>query len=142
MARLADLERLDLLATPARTLPWHLAARLDRALPTHLDPARRPRLDRLYSNRRRSPRPARRRFTAWSTTPVLADGRVKLRLALLSPAGRPIAVIADLAASGKAHGPMRAATCAAATQSTTGPKTAASEPVTPRNNLACTVNSC
>jgi len=36
-------------------------------------------------------------FYGMTTTPLLADGRVKLRLALLSPAGRPIAVTADLA---------------------------------------------
>ena len=36
-------------------------------------------------------------FYGMTTTPLLAEGRVKLRLALLSPAGRPIAVTADLA---------------------------------------------
>jgi ATP-dependent helicase HrpB len=36
-------------------------------------------------------------FYGMATTPALAGGRVKLRLALLSPAGRPIAITADLA---------------------------------------------
>jgi ATP-dependent helicase HrpB len=36
-------------------------------------------------------------FYGMVTTPLLAEGRIKLRLALLSPAGRPIAVTADLA---------------------------------------------
>ena len=63
-------------------------------------------------------------FYGMATTPLLAGGRIPLRLALLSPAGRPIAVTADLAASGKAPGPTRAATCAAAIPSTTGRTTA------------------
>jgi ATP-dependent helicase HrpB len=36
-------------------------------------------------------------FYGLQTTPVLAGGRVPLRLALLSPAGRPVAITADLA---------------------------------------------
>ena len=36
-------------------------------------------------------------FYGLASTPLLAGGRVPLRLALLSPAGRPIAITADLA---------------------------------------------
>ena len=36
-------------------------------------------------------------FFGLVATPLLAGGRVKLQLALLSPAGRPIAITADLA---------------------------------------------
>ncbi len=96
MARLADLERLDLPAILRGLLPRHLAARLDQALPTHLVmPLGRAAVD--YTQ----PTPIAEARAQWfygmKTTPLLADGRVKLRLALLSPAGRPIAVTADLA---------------------------------------------
>ena len=37
-------------------------------------------------------------FYGLKATPRLADGRIELRLALLSPAGRPIAITGDLAA--------------------------------------------
>jgi len=36
-------------------------------------------------------------FYGMAVTPKLADGRVPLQLALLSPAGRPVAITADLA---------------------------------------------
>jgi ATP-dependent helicase HrpB len=36
-------------------------------------------------------------FYGLTHTPRLAEGRVDLRLALLSPAGRPVAITADLA---------------------------------------------
>ncbi len=36
-------------------------------------------------------------FYGLTATPALADGRVPLQLALLSPAGRPVAITADLA---------------------------------------------
>ena len=36
-------------------------------------------------------------FFGMAETPRLAGGRIPLRLALLSPAGRPVAVTADLA---------------------------------------------
>lgn len=96
MARLADLERLDLGAILRGTLPRHLAARLDRALPTHLTlPHGSAPVDYTES----VPVAAARAqaFYGMVTTPLLAEGRIKLRLALLSPAGRPIAVTADLA---------------------------------------------
>jgi ATP-dependent helicase HrpB len=96
MARLVDLERLDLLAILRGLLPWNLASRLDQALPTHLTlPHGRAPVD--YTE----PVPIAEARAQWFygmvATPVLAEGRVKLRLALLSPAGRPIAVTGDLA---------------------------------------------
>jgi len=96
MARLADLERLDLLAILQGRLPWNLAARLDRALPIHLTlPGGRASVD--YTAPVPIAEARAQAFYGMVTTPVLADGRVKLRLALLSPAGRPIAVVSDLA---------------------------------------------
>jgi ATP-dependent helicase HrpB len=96
MARLADLERLDLLAIQRGRLPWNLSARLDHALPTHLTlPHGRAKVDYIQPVPLAEARA--QAFYGMVTTPVLAEGRVKLRLALLSPAGRPIAVTADLA---------------------------------------------
>jgi ATP-dependent helicase HrpB len=96
MARLADLERLDLLAILRGLLPWNLTARLDQALPTHLAlPHGRAPVD--YTGPVPIAEARAQAFYGMVTAPVLAEGRVKLRLALLSPAGRPIAVTADLA---------------------------------------------
>ncbi len=96
IARLGDLQRLDLTDILRARLPWALAARLDRELPTQLALAGgRAAID--YSE---SPPLASARAQAFyglASTPKLADGRIPLRLALLSPAGRPIAVTADLA---------------------------------------------
>ena len=93
--RLADLEKLDLHAILRDRMAWPLAARLDRELPTHLAlPIGRAAID--YSE---SPPLASARAQAFyglATTPRLGGGRIPLRLALLSPAGRPIAVTADL----------------------------------------------
>ena len=95
MARLADLQRVDLFAVLRGRLPWALASRLDQDLPTHLTlPNGRAPVDYtepvpLASARAQS-------FYGLAATPRLASGRVPLRLALLSPAGRPIAVTADL----------------------------------------------
>ena len=72
-----------------------LAARLDRELPTHLDlPTGRAAIDYTESPPLASAKA--QAFYGMATTPLLAGGRVPLRLALLSPAGRPIAVTADL----------------------------------------------
>jgi ATP-dependent helicase HrpB len=96
MTRIADLERLDFAAILRGMLPWKLSERLDRALPGHLTlPGGRAPVD--YTEPVPIAAARAQLFYGMVTTPVLAEGRVKLRLALLSPAGRPIAVTADLA---------------------------------------------
>jgi ATP-dependent helicase HrpB len=96
MTRLAELERLDLAAILRGMLPRQLAVRLDRALPAQLA---LPHGSALVDYTQPVPVAAARAqaFYGMVTTPLLAEGRIKLRLALLSPAGRPIAVTADLA---------------------------------------------
>jgi len=96
LTRLAHLAGLDLLSALRAQLSWEQLSRLDRELPTHL-PLPRGRAAIDY----REPVPlasARaQHFYGLAATPELAQGRVKLRVALLSPAGRPIAITADLA---------------------------------------------
>ena len=94
--RLADVAKLDLAALLRAHLGWDAAARLDRTLPTHVAlPGGRAAVDYdqpiPVASARAQP------FYGLDQTPLLADGRIPLRLALLSPAGRPIAVTADLA---------------------------------------------
>jgi ATP-dependent helicase HrpB len=96
-SRLADVEKLDLHTVLRSTLDWSAAARLDRALPTHIDlPGGAARVD--YTQPVPLAEGRAQHFYGLKSTPRLADGRVDLRLALLSPAGRPIAITGDLAA--------------------------------------------
>jgi len=95
MTRTADLARLDLPGILRGMLPWALAARLDRDLPRELSlPGGRAPVDYTES----VPMAAARAqaFYGLAETPRLAAGRVPLRLSLLSPAGRPVAVTGDL----------------------------------------------
>jgi ATP-dependent helicase HrpB len=95
VSRLSELEKLDLHAILRGTMPWDLAARLDHDLPTHLTlPAGRAAID--YAEAPPLASAKAQAFYGMATTPKLAGGRIPLRLALLSPAGRPIAVTADL----------------------------------------------
>ena len=72
------------------------AARLDRELPTHLAlPGGRAAVD--YTQPVPLAEARAQAFYGLADTPRLAGGRVELRLALLSPAGRPVAITADLA---------------------------------------------
>ncbi len=81
---------------PARRLGWEQAARLDRDLPTHLAlPGGRAAVD--YTQPVPLAEARAQAFYGLADDAALAGGRVPLRLALLSPAGRPIAVTADLA---------------------------------------------
>ena len=96
MARLVDLQRLDLMAILRGLLPRALATRLDQALPPHIVlPGGQAAVDYAQPVPLASARA--QAFYGMARTPVLAEGRVPLRLALLSPAGRPIAVTGDLA---------------------------------------------
>jgi ATP-dependent helicase HrpB len=96
ITRLADVARIDLAAVLRGLLPWALAARLEQALPTHLAlPGGRAAVD--YTQPVPVAEARAQAFYGLADTPTLAGGRVKLRLALLSPAGRPIAITGDLA---------------------------------------------
>jgi ATP-dependent helicase HrpB len=90
------VSRLDLDAILRALLPWALARRLDEALPVQLSlPGWRAAIDYTQPVPVASART--QAFYGLTVTPKLADGRVPLQLALLSPAGRPVAITADLA---------------------------------------------
>jgi ATP-dependent helicase HrpB len=102
MSRLADLSRLDMAAVlraALESLPdgWDRTRRLDAALPTHLPlPKGRAAVDYLQPVPLAEARA--QHFYGLRETPKLGGGRIELRLALLSPAGRPVAITADLGA--------------------------------------------
>ena len=74
---------------------WERASRLDRELPTHLAlPGGRAAVD--YTQPVPTASARAQAFYGLAEAPRLAGGRVPLQLALLSPAGRPIAITADL----------------------------------------------
>jgi ATP-dependent helicase HrpB len=96
LTRLADLAGLDLAALLLGRLDWTLKSRLDKELPTYLLlPGGRAAVD--YTEPVPIAAARAQHFYGLAQTPKLAGGRVPLRLALLSPAGRPIALTADIA---------------------------------------------
>jgi len=96
LTRLGDLAALDLAALLLERLDWNLKSRLERELPMHLPlPGGRAVVDYTQPVPIASARA--QHFYGLRGTPKLAGGRVPLRLALLSPAGRPIALTADIA---------------------------------------------
>jgi ATP-dependent helicase HrpB len=102
MSRIADLSRLDMAAVLRATLAalpdgWQRTARLDRELPPHL-PVPRGRAAVDYTQPVPLAEARAQHFYGLRETPKLAGGRIELRIALLSPAGRPVAITGDLAA--------------------------------------------
>ena len=96
LTRLGDLAGLDLLAILLGRLDWTLRSRLDRDLPTQMPlPGGQAAVD--YTEPVPIAAARAQHFYGLAETPKLAGGRVPLRLALLSPAGRPIALTADIA---------------------------------------------
>jgi ATP-dependent helicase HrpB len=97
ITRLAEIaEKLDLAAVLRGVLGWQQSQRLDRELPTHLElPGGRAAVD--YSQPIPIAAARAQAFYGLRESPKLADGRVKLQLALLSPAGRPVAITGDIA---------------------------------------------
>ncbi len=94
--RLAEAADIDVLAALRSLLTWDQANRLDRDLPTHLTlPHGRAAIDYTPPVPVASARA--QLFYGQDTTPMLAGGRIGLQFALLSPAGRPVAITADLA---------------------------------------------
>ena len=97
ITRLADLQKLDLFAILRARMSWEFASRLDHELPSHLDlPTGRAGID--YTETPPLASAKAQAFYGLAATPRMAGGRIPLRLALLSPAGRPIAVTADVGA--------------------------------------------
>ncbi len=97
ITRKAHLERLDMHAILHAMIPRGLVRRIDRLAPARIevpsgadvridyetdgDPVLRVRLQEMFG---------------LASTPVIADGRAQLRIELLSPAGRPLAVTQSL----------------------------------------------
>ena len=95
--RLTDLAALDTAALLLETLSWDRRRALDAALPARIDlPAgRSAAID--YARDTPTLEARAQHLFGLAGLPPLAGGRVPLQVALLSPAGRPIAVTGDLA---------------------------------------------
>jgi ATP-dependent helicase HrpB len=95
--KLAEAKALDLVAILRGMLGWERARRLDAALPARLDlpGGRSAAID--YDREVPTLEARAQHLFGLEALPPLAGGRVRLNVALLSPAGRPVAVTADLA---------------------------------------------
>ena len=95
--KLAEAKGLDLLAALRGMLPWEMQKRLDAALPARLDlpGGRSAAID--YDRETPTLEARAQHLYGLDGLPPLAGGRVPLQVALLSPAGRPVAVTGDLA---------------------------------------------
>ncbi|MER5701510.1 ATP-dependent helicase HrpB [Micromonospora sp. NPDC002296] len=96
--RRADLARVDVTAALRRLLPWQQAARLDELAPERLAVPSGSRVRVDYADPAAPVLAVKLQETfGWPEAPRIAGGRVPVLLHLLSPAGRPVAVTADLA---------------------------------------------
>ncbi|MEV4489443.1 ATP-dependent helicase C-terminal domain-containing protein [Micromonospora coxensis] len=96
--RRADLARIDVTAALRRLLPWREAARLDELAPERIEVPSGSRIRVDYTDPAAPVLAVKLQETfGWRDAPRIADGRVPVLLHLLSPAGRPVAVTADLA---------------------------------------------
>ncbi len=96
MTNLREAKSLDMYQLLRAQLTHEQAARLDRDLPAELNlKGGRVRID--YSGPVPVASARAHVFYGTDATPVLAGGKIKLQLGLLSPAQRPIAITADLA---------------------------------------------
>jgi ATP-dependent helicase HrpB len=96
-SRLAELGALDVAALLLDALPWDRRRALDAALPPRiaLPGGRSAAID--YARDTPTLEARAQHLFGLAAMPPLAGGRVPLQVALLSPAGRPVAVTGDLA---------------------------------------------
>ncbi|HWD00911.1 MAG TPA: ATP-dependent helicase HrpB [Amycolatopsis sp.] len=94
--RRADLAAVDAGAALRGLLPWPDAARLDELAPDRLEVPSGSRYRVDYTGEQPVLAVQLQETFGWTATPKVADGRVPVLLHLLSPAGRPAAVTADL----------------------------------------------
>ncbi|MEU4095682.1 ATP-dependent helicase HrpB [Streptomyces sp. NPDC026673] len=97
--RRADLARVDAATALNRILPWATgdAARLDELAPERVEIPSGSKVRVTYDDERPVLAAKLQELFGWTATPRIAGGRVPLLVHLLSPAGRPAAVTADLA---------------------------------------------
>lgn len=94
--RAGDLARIDVLAALRALLPWPQAARLDELAPQRITVPSGRDVPVDYAEQQPVLALHVQEAFGWRAAPRLADGRVPVLLHLLSPAGRPAAVTADL----------------------------------------------
>jgi len=94
--KLAEAKALDLATILRNLVPWEGQRRLDAALPARIDlpGGRSAAID--YDREVPTLEARAQHLFGLDALPPLAEGRVRLQAALLSPAGRPIAVTGDL----------------------------------------------
>ncbi|WP_203829955.1 ATP-dependent helicase HrpB [Actinoplanes palleronii] len=96
--RRADLAKLDVASALRRRVPWSVAGRLNDVAPERLPVPSGSQVRVDYSDPAAPVLAVKvQEAFGWKDAPRLADGRVPVRLHLLSPAGRPVAVTSDLA---------------------------------------------
>lgn len=93
----ADLARIDAGAVLRATLDWRQAAELDELAPERITVPTGSRITLDYSGEHPVLAVKVQEVFGWTATPRVAGGRLSVVLHLLSPAGRPAAVTADLA---------------------------------------------
>ena len=92
----ADLARIDAAAVLRALLDHHHAARLDQLVPERIELPSGARIAVDYSADQPVLAVKVQDVFGWTATPTVADGRMPVVLHLLSPAGRPAAITADL----------------------------------------------
>jgi len=115
--QISELVRLDCTAILRGMIPQHLVSCRDRELPAKSAAVFRRRQDRLYSGSPGCLGPRAEASFGMAATPHLANGLQALSMPLLSFAGRPVALMADLRDSGRAGWSMCGAGVAAITRS-------------------------
>jgi ATP-dependent helicase HrpB len=94
--RRTDLDRVDVARAVQTLVPRTLLAQLDALAPRHLTVPSGSVIAVDYGSEQPVLRVRLQEVFGWSETPRVAGGRVPVVLHLLSPAGRPIQVTADL----------------------------------------------
>lgn len=97
LATVRDLARIDVTSALRRLLPWPAAARFDELAPERLQVPSGSRVRLEYDGAAPPVLAVKlQEVFGWTTTPLVADGRVPVVLHLLSPARRPVAITSDL----------------------------------------------
>ena len=97
LTRLAHFAQLDLMGIVGGLLPWPLPQRLSELAPTHLVVPSGSSIRLDYSEQPPVLAVRLQELFGLASTPRIANGRVQVKLHLLSPARRPVQVTQDLA---------------------------------------------